>query len=70
MKASGAPSPGDFIRIDFSFGESRYALVVEERGSQISIIYLKDYHTGWPREYAWWIPRTGHGDNITIVSSA
>lgn len=70
MKDSGAPSAGDLIRIDFAFGDSRYALVVDERGAQIAIVYLKDYHTGWPRGYAWWIPRYGYGERITILSPA
>ena len=35
MKHSGAPSTGDIIKIDYQFGDSRYALVVDERGREI-----------------------------------
>jgi hypothetical protein len=66
---SKAPSAGDIIRIDYRFGESRYALVIDERGQQISIIYLKDYSTGWSRNQAWWIPRSGHENRVTIISA-
>ena len=71
MKHSGAPSTGDIIRIDYKFGESRYALVVGERGIEIAIKYLKDYMTGWPSDYTWWIQRApdNHASKITVVSA-
>ena len=72
MKHSGAPSTGDIIRIDYQFGSSRYALVVDERGREIAIKYLKDYMTGWPSDYTWWIQRApdNHASKITVVSAA
>ena len=72
MKHSGAPSTGDIIKIDYQFGDSRYALVVDERGREIAIKYLKDYMTGWPSDYTWWIQRApdNHASKITVVSSA
>ncbi len=72
MKHSGAPSTGDIIRIDYSFGESRYALVVGERGIEIAIKYMKDYTTGWPADYTWWIERAPRSvaSKIVVVSAA
>ena len=72
MKHSGAPSTGDIIRIDYSFGESRYALVVGARGIEIAIKYLRDYMTGWPADYTWWIERApkSNASKIVVVSAA
>ena len=72
MKHSGAPSTGDIIRIDYQFGESRYALVVGERGIEIAIKYLRDYMTGWPQDWTWWIERApkSSASKIVVVSAA
>jgi hypothetical protein len=72
VKHSGAPSTGDIIRIDYQFGESRYALVVGERGIEIAIKYLRDYMTGWPKDWTWWIERApkSNASKIVVVSAA